>query len=164
MNPKPAIVILIIICVIFAVGIGAGVGQDDESPPDMTDADWVQSFKKWIPTSQAGVDDIIRATPAGCLNDAQERLTVPAGGSCELTWRPANTQRTIRLRMTAGEGADLFLVQTVQKDGDTLTSRERGVGVGQTVEMDIYRRQTEQDMIKLTVTCQLGDACGFVFP
>ena len=164
MNPKLFIVLLVILGLIFFVGIGVGIGQDDESPPDMADADWVQSYKEWIPTSQAGVDDITRAVPASCLNEAQQRLSVPGGESCQLTWQPAANQRTLRLRLTAGDGADLILVQTVQEDGDTLTSREEDVAAGQTVEMDIYRRQTDQDTIQLAISCHLGDACTFVFP
>ncbi len=164
MNPKLFIVILVIVCLAFIIGIGVGVGQEDDGSPELSEADWVESFKKWLPTSQAGVDDITRAVPASCLNEAQQRLSVPGGESCQLTWQPAANQRTIRLRLASGDGADLILVQTVQEDGDTLTSREEDVAAGQTVEMDIYRRQTDQDIIQLAISCHLGDACSFVFP
>ncbi|GAB4159812.1 MAG: hypothetical protein Fur0021_31130 [Candidatus Promineifilaceae bacterium] len=164
MNPKLFIILIVILGVVFTVGIGVGIGQDDEAPPDLTDENWVESFKEWIPTSQADVDDIKRAAPSGCLNEAQQRLSISAGQTCQLTWQPAANQRVIRLRMTAGDGADLILVQTVQPDGDMLTSREEDVAVGQTVEMDIYRRQTDQDIIQLAISCHLGDACSFVFP
>lgn len=164
MNPKLFIALIVILALAFAIGVGVGIGQDDDGPPDLSSADWVESFKAWLPSSQASVDDIVRAAPSGCLSEAQERLNVPAGGTCQVAWQPAANQRTIRLRMTAGDGADLILVQTVQPDGDTLTSREEDVNVGQTVEMDIYRRQTDQDIIQLAISCHLGDACAFVFP
>lgn len=166
MNPKLLIGLIILFCLLFAVGIGVGLGQDDQAPPNLTDADWLKNFQDWLPTNTATIDDIDEASPPDCLQTSQEQLVVSAGGSCQLIWAPDSRQRSLELEMNAGNLADIELIQPVQKDGDTLTSRKENISAGSTFKLDIYSQQTDSDQIELTITCHTGDqeACLFRFP
>ncbi len=165
MNLKVFIVLLVLLALLFIAGLGLGLGQEGGLGGAGDFDAWQARMERLgdlIPRGEVSLDDVRRADPAGCLSG--EAIRVPAGGACALTLTPARGGRDWTLRLAAGQGAELALVQPANRDGEPITTRRR-LSAGGQVELDVFRRQSEEDVVVLTVACQAtGSDCRLVVP
>lgn len=161
MNVKVFIILLVLLALLFIAGLGLGLGQEGGLSGGGGFDAWQERMGRFgdlIPRGEVSLDDVRRAEPAACL--AGETIRVPAGGFCALTLPPARGGRDWTLRLVTGGEAELALVQPVNREGEPITTRERLLAGGE-VTLDVFRRQSEEDVITLTVVCSaLGDDCA----
>ena len=164
MNFRLFIALLVLLVIAYSVGIGVGLGRGDGDNPSLDQADFLDGLADRLPKQTLNSDDIDRIDPLDCFDAQRDELTVVAGTPCRLNIAAAQGQRVLELRLVSGDAAELVLSQPVNSDGGILSSDKRLVA-GQSAEIDIYRRQTENDHIRLVVTCQSTDSpCRLQFP
>lgn len=165
MSLKTFIIVVVLLVILFVVAVVVGAGQDDSSGSSGFSA-WKErlgGFDSLIPRGTVTFDDVRRADPLTCLDTANERIRVAAGSGCILTLESASRARDLTVRLSEGDQADLTLIQPINKEGEPLTARKT-LFTNQSVKLDLYRRQTDADIIALTVTCLGQNAnCILIF-
>lgn len=155
MSLKTFIIIIILLVILFVVVVVVGVSQGSGSGSSGFSA-WqgrLGRFDSLIPRGTVTFDDVRRADPLTCLDTANERIRVAAGAGCTLLIETASRARDLNMRLAEGTQADLALTQPLNKQNDPLTARKT-LFTGQSAELDLYRRQTDTDIITLSVVCQ----------
>lgn len=156
MNVKLFILILVVLALACLTGVAVGIGQDDDAPANSDAPDWLENLGELIPQAHVTSEDVVRADPLSCLSG--ERLRLAAGQTCQYRLAPAGRSRVLDLAVLAGEEVLLALQQPVKEDGSPLTA-EAEARAGQRLELDIHRRQSDNDLILLAVACRGGDDC-----
>ncbi len=167
MSLNTSTILLILLAFLFIVGVGVGLGRDDSSDSNGFSA-WKErmaGFGALIPRGRATLDDVRRADPLNCVNSAEQRIIVPAGSICSLSLEPAGRARDLNVALLNGNPASVVITQPLNKDGDPLTARQ-DILPGQQVKLDLYSRQTKEDVIVLQILCGNGQAgsCVLALP
>jgi hypothetical protein len=164
MNLRLFVILLVLLALLFVVGLGLGFGGDDGGADFNAWQARMERAGSLIPRSTVAFEDIQRAIPGDCLKTDSETIVAAPGTSCTLTLPPARRARDWHWRLEEGLSAQLRLVQPVNRDGEPITTRETLVR-GNEITLDVYRRQSEDDVIALTISCGFGEeACRLSSP
>ena len=164
MSRNALIVLVIVLVIAFIAGVGVGFARDDNDF-DLTSADWAGWIESRLPSNTVTTDDIDRATPLDCLDAQRDELFIAANGQCRLIIESARGQRTLELKLVEGDSAEIILTQPIKRNGDTLKS-DKTIRVGESAEIDIFRRQSADDQIQAVIVCRSlnNETCRLQFP
>ncbi len=160
MNTKVFIALLAVLVLLFICGVGAGFTQGGSKA---NPAGWQTSLLDFINNltkpKAVQANELVSPAPPDCWNPNTRQISAAGGSACLVFLSPAGAPRKLTLALSQGGSAQVNFVQPVNKNGDPLTAKKT-LSAGDKAEFDVYRRQSADDRLALTVQClDLGGSC-----